>query len=185
MAQTTIKKKKLYDIINILLILDYTVKNIFNIRAEKLLKKLYELSAEINEEIADIQRQWATKDEKGNFVCEALTETEKNGKSKTQNAGNFKYTKENADKRDAAIENLLNTDITIPTYIVSRSENMPLYKEIFKKYSPTTISVLAGILLDVPIDEEEFVTEEFVLEMTSEPKTEANGKHKEATLASD
>lgn len=168
MAQLTVKKKQLNEIIGSLSFIDYLVKNIFTIRAEKLLKKLNELAQKINEDIQDVREEWATTDEKGNFVLEALTETEKGGKSKTQNIGNYKYTHERAKKRDADIENIMDSDIEIPTYLIARDEtNAPLYKEIFKKYSPSTISSLAGILLDVPLDEDKFVKEEFVLEMTA------------------
>lgn len=184
MAETTVKKKQLNEIIGALSVIDYLVKNIFTIRAEKLLKKLNELVQKINEEIQDVREENAVTDDKGNFVLEALTETEKNGKAKTQNIGNYKYTHERAKKRDAAIEIIMNADIDIPTYLITRHEtNAALYKEIFKKYSPSTITSLAGILLDVPLDEDNFVKEEFVIEMTTEPKAEANGQQKETVPA--
>lgn len=179
MAQITIKKKQLNEIIGALSFIDYLVKNLFTIRAEKLLKKINEIAQKVNEEIQDVREEHAVTDKEGNFILEPLTEIEK-GKSKTQNIGNYKYTHEKAKKRDAAIERIMDSDIEIPTYVITRDENnAALYKEIFKKYSPSTISSLAGILLDVPLDEDNFVKEEFVLEMTAEPKAEANGQAKE------
>lgn len=166
-----IKNRQLSEIVNALSFIDYKTKNknLFIVRCEKLLKKLSEIGKDVNAELQDIREEFAETDEKGRFIYETVNITDKNGTSKTENSGVFKYTHQRAKKRDEAIEKKWDEEVEIPIYLISRDEkNISLYKSIFKDYSLTMITAFAEIILDVPLDAERFIDEEFVLEMTKE-----------------
>lgn len=182
--QKSIKKKELNQFIGpdgALTAINYKVKNIFTIRCEKLLKKINELGIEVNNEIQDIREEFASTDkESGNFIYETVTVTDSKGNSKTENTGSFKYTHERAKQRDEKIERLFQEEVKIPVNIISRDNNLPLYKQIFKEYTLTTISKLAGVLLDVPVDDEGFVQEEFIIKFTEENQKSEDNKNVQA-----
>ena len=89
--------------------------------------------------------------------------TDKDGTSQRGNTGALKFTSANAKKRKEALNKLLNEEkVSIPIYIIPFNEtNEPLYKKAFELYACTALSVLAGIILDIPLDEDGFITDEF------------------------
>lgn len=181
--QKTIKNRQLNDFTGAngaLIAIDYKQKNLLSIRCEKLLKKINGIGEKVNKKIQDKREEYCSKDDKGNFLYEQVTITDKNGASKAENTGNLKFTYGKKQELDKAIEEIMDTDVNIPVYLIENKEdNHPLYKQIFEKYSTTVISTLAGIILDVPVDEEGFVQEEFVMKMTSDEKVKQNGHTEE------
>lgn len=166
MQITKRKVKELIDALNYSI--DYKVKNLFTLRAEKLGKKLSEIAEGINNAIAEKNAEFAQTDEKGRFLLEEITITDKSGTSKKEKTGNYLYTPETDKKRKAAIEQLWLESVDIPVNLISRDEkNEPLYKYIFETYNASIISLFAGILLDVPVDADGFLDEEFALKYIS------------------
>ena len=181
--QKEIKNRELDKIVTALKQVDYKEKNIFSLRSEKLGQKLNLLAVNLNEKTKDAQMEHASTDKDGNFLFEQVTVTDKNGMSRMENTGNYKYTHAQLKARDKVVEQIKEENSNIPIYLIKKEGNEVLFKKIFEKYSPSTISTLAGIILDVPLDDEGFIDEAFYLEMTAEKVPALNGKQEPAAAS--
>ena len=152
-------------------------KNIFTMRCEKIATKLNDISKKINERILEINAEYASTDKDGNFLHEEVIVTDKNGTSKKENSGQYKYTLQRDKDRKKAMEQFWNEELEIPTNVIDRNEtNSPLYKQIIERNTLTTLSDLTGILLDLPTDKDGFIDEGFVLDfMDTLDKEKQNG----------
>ena len=146
--------------------------------------KLNEISKSINEKLFDINAEYASTDKNGNFLHEEVVTIDKNGTTKKENTGNFKYTLEREKEKRKAMEHFWNQEVEIPSNIIERNEkNSTLYKQIIEKNTLTTLTDLAGVLLDFPIDKDGFIDEEFVLNFLSiNSKEKQNGTVQEKTF---
>ena len=146
-----IKKKELNNIIGSMMqiISDYS-KNIVSLRCEKMGNKINDLAKKLNSELSTIDEEYASSDKDMNLLREEVVTTDKAGNSKKENSGIFKYTLKKTQERKKAIENFWNEEIEIPVNVVKRDLNSELYKKIIAENSFTTLSNLAGIILDIP-----------------------------------
>lgn len=187
----TIKRKEFNNIIRAIATLSSTnAKNIIGLRCEKIGKKINEIATKFNSEISDIDEEHASTDKDFNFMREEVVITDKSGSSKKESTGGFKYTFKRSQERKDAIEKFWNENTEIPVNVVERTDkNTELYKKVIEENSFTTLSNLSGIILDIPLDAEGFVDEEWVLKFLSgdTKKEESNGQSNspklEATIA--
>ena len=163
MGQLTITNRRFFKVVDVLNRLDYKSKNIIVRRAEKLSKRINEeFLPEYNNGLSDIDDDFCEKDKNGHSVREELVITDKSGTSQRGNTGSLKFSSENKIKRREAINKFYDREVTIPTYVIPHNEtNESVYKKAFEIYSYTTLSVLSGIILEIPLDEEGFITDEF------------------------
>lgn len=177
-----IKKKELNNIVgSIIQITSDRSKNIVSLRCEKIGNKINEISKKLNEEILEINSEHASTDKDNNFLHEEVIITDKNGQSRKENSGSYKYTFKRDQDRKKAIEKFWNEEIELPVSVVDREKYPELYKKIIKDNSFTTLSNLAGIILDIPVGEDGFVDEEWILGfLSSDNKVESNGQQKAA-----
>lgn len=177
-----IKKKELNNIVgSIIKITSDKSKNIVSLRCEKIGKKINEISKKLNEEILEINSEHASTDKDNNFLHEEVVTTEKNGHSRKENNGSYKYTFKRDQDRKKEIEKFWNEEIELPVSVVDRENHPELYKKIITEHSFTTLSNLAGIILDIPIGEDGFVDEEWILGfLETENKIGSNGQEKAA-----
>lgn len=160
-------------------------KNIITLRCEKIGKKIDEIAGKLNEELATINAEYASTDEKGNFLHEEVIITDKTGASKKESTGNYKYTFARNEQRKKAIEKFWKEKIEIPCNVIKRTDsNNALYKQIIEKLNFTQLSVLAGIILDIPLDEEGFIDDQWVLDfLAGDEKAKQNGQASKSELS--
>lgn len=187
MATKTITNRRLSELTQNLNRFNYTIKNIIVRRCEKLAKKINDdLLPEYNDALIDIDEQFCMKDKDGVAIREELVITDKNGSSQRGNTGELKFASGNKIKRKEAINKFLDQQVSIPTYIIPLNEtNEALYRKAFELYSYTTLSSLAGIILEIPLDEDGFITDEFADKYSSpleEKNTSKNGVGKKEEL---
>lgn len=152
-------------------------KNIIGLRCERIGKIVNDISKELNAELSTIDEEYASKDKDQNFLREEVVITDKNGSSKKENIGAFKYTFTKEQERKKAIADFWGQDIELPCNVVKRELHKDLYKKIIEENSFTTLSNLAGIILDIPLGADGFIDEEWILEfLSSNKKTEQNGQ---------
>lgn len=177
-----IKKKQLNKVImSIVEITSGKSKNIISLRCEKIGGIINEISTKLNSELSTLNEEYASCDKDMNLLREEVITTDKTGNSKKENSGIFKYTFKKTQERKKAIEDFWNQDIEVPSNVVSREKHPDLYKKIIQDNSFTTLSNLAGIILDIPVGEDGFVDEEWVLGfLESGNKALSNGQEKAA-----
>lgn len=173
-----IKKKDLNDLISSIFAINSDgAKNIISYRSEKISKEINEISKKLNSEISDIDEEYASTDKDHNLLREEVVTSDKQGVSKKENSGKFKYTFRKSKDRKTAIENFWNEEVDIPCNIVKREHHEELYKKVLKENTFSTLSNLAGIILDIPVGEDGFIDEKWILDFLSEDKkVESNGK---------
>lgn len=183
----TIKRTKLNDVVNaIYAITADKSKNIITLRCEKIAKEIDVIAKKLNEDILDINAEYASTDKDQNLLHEEVMITEKNGNSKKENSGAYKYTFKRDKERKAKIEEFWNQDVQLPISIVKRNDsNKALYKQIIEKHNFTQLSNLAGIILDIPVDDNGFIDDEWVLgflDGKDDAKEKQNGQASEKEL---
>lgn len=183
----TIKRTKLNDVMSaIMAITSDKSKNIITLRCEKIAKEIDVIAKKLNEDILDINTEHASTDKDQNLLHDEVIVTDKSGTSKKDNSGAYKYTFRRDKERKAKIEEFWNQDVQIPISIVKHNDsNRALYKQIIEKHNFTQLSNLAGVILDIPVDAEGFINEEWVLnflEGKDENKEKQNGQASEKEL---
>lgn len=175
-----IAKKELNNIIgSIIQITSDKSKTIVSLRCEKIGKSINEISKKLNSELSAIDEEYASADKDMNLLREETVTTDKSGNSVKENNGVFRYTLKKTQERKKAIENFWNETIEIPTNVVKWDLHPELYKKIIADNSFTTLSNLAGIILDIPVGEDGFVDEEWILGFLSGDKIASlNGQEK-------
>lgn len=187
--EKTIKREKLNSIV--LAIMATTAdksKNLITLRCEKFAKELDVIAKKFNEEIEDINAEHATSDKDQNILHEEVIITDKNGNSRKEFSGGYKYTWKRDKERKAKLDEFWKGTLDIKTNVLKRNDsNKALYKQIIEKLNSTQLSNLAGIILDIPVDKDDFVDEEWIinfLEGKEETKEKQNGQASEKELQS-
>lgn len=181
----TIKRSELNDIVNAMNALTQDKeKNIITLRCEKIGKKIDTIAQKLNSDLADLRAEHCSKDEKGNFLHEEVIVTDKQGASRKENNGSYKYTiKGNMDLKKA-IDKFWDEDVKIPVNVVKLTDsNVLLYKQIIEKLNFTQLSILSGIVLDIPLDEDGFIDDQWILNFLSDkPHENNNGQENKIEL---
>lgn len=175
-----IKRKDINGIINsVATLANFNKKNIFGLRCERFARDMAKIAKELNDQLSTIAEEHASTDKDFNLLKEEILVTDKQGVSRKEPTGEYKYTFKRSQERKKTVEEFLNEELEVKANVVERKEQyMELYKKIINENSFTVISNLAGIILDIPLDKEGFVDEDWILNFLSSdtPKGELNGK---------
>lgn len=183
MKKKTIKRKDLNDVISSIFAINSDgSKNVISYRCEKISKEINEISKNLNSQISDINEEYASTDKDYNLLREEVVTSDKNGVSKKENSGGFKYTFKKIKERKRVIEDFWNGEVELPTSVVSREHHKELYRKVIEANSFSTISNLAGIILDIPVGEDGFVDEKWIFDFLNDTTLELNGQSKKPEL---
>jgi hypothetical protein len=179
--QKNITKRNVKELVDLLNTVDYKVKNIFTLRCEKLQAKLVLIGSGINKEIEEKQAEYASTDDKGNFLREEVVITDKDGASRKESSGGYKYKHGTQKQMNEEIEKIWKEEVTIGINLISKENQKPVYRYVLATYNTRVISMLSGIILDFPVDAEGFVDEESILNFENKPAENGVEKKEMAT----